>query len=63
MQRILWQAFCLSFRRPGSGKSTLVSEVRRLVEGLEFSISYTTREPRGSEEDGREYHFTTRENV
>jgi guanylate kinase len=45
----------------GSGKSTLVTEVRRLVEGLEFSISYTTREPRGSEEDGREYHFTTRE--
>ncbi len=45
----------------GSGKSTLVSEVRRLVEGLDFSISYTTREPRGSEEDGREYHFITRE--
>lgn len=38
-----------------------MSEVRRLVEGLDFSISYTTREPRGSEEDGREYHFTTRE--
>jgi guanylate kinase len=32
--------------------------VRRLVEGLDFSISYTTRKPRGSEEDGREYHFT-----
>jgi guanylate kinase len=45
----------------GSGKSTLVSEVRRLVSGLEFSVSYTTRAPRGSEEDGREYHFTTRE--
>ena len=45
----------------GSGKSTLVSEVRRLVEGLEFSISYTTRQPRGSEEDGREYYFTSRE--
>jgi len=42
----------------GSGKSTLVSEVRRLVQGLEFSISYTTRAPRGSEEDGVEYHFT-----
>jgi len=42
----------------GSGKSTLVGEVRRLVPGLEFSISYTTRMPRGSEEDGREYHFT-----
>ena len=45
----------------GSGKSTLVSQVRSLVEGLEFSISYTTRLPRGSEEPGREYHFTTRE--
>jgi guanylate kinase len=45
----------------GSGKSTLVSEVRRLVPGLDFSISYTTRKPRGSEEDGREYHFTSRE--
>ena len=44
----------------GSGKSTLVSEVRRLVEGLEFSISYTTREPRGSEENGKEYWFTNR---
>jgi guanylate kinase len=44
----------------GSGKSTLVSMLRTLVEGLDFSISYTTRAPRGSEEDGREYHFTTR---
>lgn len=44
----------------GSGKSTLVNELRRFVEGLEFSISYTTRLPRGSEENGREYHFTTR---
>jgi guanylate kinase len=45
----------------GSGKSTLVSQLRSLVEGLDFSISYTTRAPRGSEEDGREYHFVTRE--
>lgn len=45
----------------GSGKSTLVSEVRRLVPGLAFSISYTTRDPRGSERDGQDYHFTTRE--
>ena len=44
----------------GSGKSTLVSQLRSMVEGLEFSISYTTRAPRGSEEDGREYHFTSR---
>ena len=45
----------------GSGKSTLVAQLRSLVEGLDFSISYTTRAPRGSETDGREYHFTTRE--
>ena len=44
----------------GSGKSTLVAQVRSLVEGLEFSISYTTRAPRGSETDGREYYFTSR---
>jgi len=44
----------------GSGKSTLVAQVRSLVEGLEFSVSYTTRPPRGSETDGREYYFTDR---
>ena len=45
----------------GSGKSTLVNEVRKRVAGLEFSISYTTRSPRGSEQDGCEYFFVTRE--
>ena len=45
----------------GSGKSTLVSQLLTLVERIDFSISYTTRAPRGSEENGREYHFTTRE--
>ena len=45
----------------GSGKSTLVSELRKQVSGVDFSISWTTRAPRGSEENGREYFFTTRE--
>ncbi len=45
----------------GSGKSTLVSELRKQVGGIDFAISWTTRAPRGSEMDGREYHFTTRE--
>ncbi|HKD59223.1 MAG TPA: guanylate kinase [Terracidiphilus sp.] len=45
----------------GSGKSTLVSELRKQVSGVDFSISWTTRSPRGSEENGREYNFTTRE--
>jgi guanylate kinase len=44
----------------GSGKSTLVAQLRSLVAGLEFSVSYTTRPPRGSETDGREYHFIDR---
>jgi guanylate kinase len=44
----------------GSGKSTLVAQLRSLVEGLDFSVSYTTRAPRGSETDGREYHFIDR---
>jgi len=45
----------------GSGKSTLVNEIRRSVPDLEFSISYTTRQPRGSERNGCEYFFVTRE--
>ena len=45
----------------GSGKSTLVTQLRSLVEGLDFSVSYTTRPPRGSETDGREYHFIDRD--
>ena len=44
----------------GSGKSTLVNEVRQIVPGLDFSISYTTRKPRGSEQNGREYFFLSR---
>jgi guanylate kinase len=44
----------------GSGKTTLVEALRRYVRNLEFSISYTTRAPRGSEQDGREYHFIAR---
>ncbi len=45
----------------GSGKSTLVRELLRVLPELEFSISYTTRPPRGSEINGREYFFVSRE--
>jgi guanylate kinase len=44
----------------GSGKSTLVSKARELVPGLHFSVSYTTRAPRGKERNGREYYFISR---
>jgi guanylate kinase len=46
----------------GSGKSTLVSRLLREVEALTFSVSYTTRKPRGNEVDGQAYHFIDREN-
>lgn len=46
----------------GTGKSTIIS---RLIkdEGLQlgFSISATSRKPRGKEEDGRDYFFLTHE--
>lgn len=45
----------------GSGKSTLVSQLRSMVPNLDFSVSWTTRAPRGSEQEGREYHFIHRE--
>ena len=38
----------------------MVSELRKQVSGVDFSISWTTRSPRGSEEHGREYYFATR---
>jgi len=45
----------------GSGKSTLVNELLKMVRHLDFSISYTTRPPRGSEQNGKEYFFVSRE--
>jgi guanylate kinase len=45
----------------GSGKSTLVNRLRSLVDNLEFSVSYTTRLLRGSEQEARDYHFISRE--
>jgi guanylate kinase len=44
----------------GSGKSTLVSRILTEVKDLMFSISYTTRKPRGSEKDGQSYRFVSR---
>lgn len=41
----------------GSGKSTLVNELFKYVKNLDFSVSYTTRPPRGSEQNGKEYFF------
>jgi guanylate kinase len=45
----------------GSGKSTLANEILKLVPNLVFSISYTTRPSRGSEQNGKQYHFVPME--
>jgi guanylate kinase len=45
----------------GSGKSTLVNRLLQEVPNLCFSISYTTRAPRGHEVQGANYHFTSRQ--
>ena len=45
----------------GSGKTTLVSRLLASVSGLMFSVSYTTRKPRGDEVDGHSYRFVSRQ--
>ncbi|MCR4664040.1 MAG: guanylate kinase [Paludibacteraceae bacterium] len=48
----------LIFSAPsGSGKSTLVHYLLENRNDLEFSVSCTTRQPRGKEEDGVDYYF------
>ncbi len=48
----------LIFSAPsGSGKSTLVNYLLSQRNDLRFSVSCTTRPPRGQEQDGREYYF------
>lgn len=51
----------LIFSAPsGSGKSTIVNHILSLNPGsMEFSVSATSRPPRGEEQDGREYYFLT----
>jgi guanylate kinase len=45
----------------GSGKSTLVSRLLATDPGLRFSVSYTTRERRGTEKPGESYIYISRE--
>ncbi len=45
----------------GSGKSTLINYLMTQFSNLEFSISATSRSPRGEEKNGVEYYFLTPE--
>ncbi|MBK6516826.1 MAG: guanylate kinase [Polyangiaceae bacterium] len=44
----------------GAGKTTLCNRLRSEFPRLRFSVSHTTRKPRPTEVDGREYHFVDR---
>lgn len=45
----------------GAGKTTITRYILEHIAGCEFSVSATTRKPRGHEEDGRDYHFLQEE--
>lgn len=51
----------LIFSAPsGAGKSTIVGHILSIwKDTMEFSISATSRAPRGTEQNGREYHFVS----
>jgi guanylate kinase len=43
----------------GAGKTSLCNELLKTYGNLEYSISYTTREPRADEVDGKDYFFVS----
>ncbi|MBQ3746510.1 MAG: guanylate kinase [Kiritimatiellae bacterium] len=45
----------------GCGKSTLIDMLLQEYHDIVYSISCTTRAPRGEEEDGLDYHFLSKE--
>ena len=52
----------LIFSAPsGSGKTTLVNHLRAEIPSIAFSVSATTRAPRGTEQNGVEYYFISNE--
>lgn len=45
----------------GAGKTSILKELLRVVPGLCFSVSATTRQLRNGEKDGVDYHFMSKE--
>ena len=45
----------------GSGKTTIVKELLKMFPQFEFSISATSRQPRGTEQNGVDYFFLSQE--
>ncbi|MBI4425744.1 MAG: guanylate kinase [Elusimicrobia bacterium] len=56
----LAQGFAIIISAPsGTGKSTVCRKLLQRNKDLRYSISCTTRPPRGAEKDGRDYHFVS----
>ncbi|XP_060772537.1 guanylate kinase isoform X2 [Neoarius graeffei] len=48
----------------GAGKSTLLKKLLKEFDGVfGFSVSHTTRKPRPGEENGKDYHYVSREDM
>jgi guanylate kinase len=45
----------------GAGKTSLVHALLNINPQIDLSVSYTTRAPRPGEQDGKAYHFVSRE--
>lgn len=45
----------------GTGKTTILKKVMPHLQGLAFSVSHTTRAPRSGEENGKDYHFVSKD--
>jgi guanylate kinase len=45
----------------GAGKTSIAKALLKRIDGLRFSVSATTRDARGNEQDGIDYHFLTRD--
>ena len=45
----------------GAGKSTIIDGLRKKIPDLVYSVSHTSRKPRGEERDGVDYYFVERE--
>ncbi len=41
----------------GGGKSTILNEILKITDNIDYSVSFTTRKPRGVEQNGVHYHF------
>jgi guanylate kinase len=45
----------------GAGKTSLVHALLNINPHIDLSVSYTTRDPRSGEQDGKDYYFVSRE--